>query len=42
VASAVPGFTGELGLDVGLSSAINSFSVLCSLIFMITLLTVVF
>ena len=40
VGSAVPGFTGELKDDVGLSSAINSFSILCSIVIIITLLTV--
>jgi len=40
VGSAVPGFTGELKDDVGLSAAINSFSILCSIVIIITLLTV--
>ena len=40
VGSAVPGFTGELKEDVGLSAAINSFSILCSIVIIITLLTV--
>ena len=41
IGSAVPPFTGELKGDVGLSSAINSISIICSVIFMVILLTVI-
>lgn len=41
IGSAVPPFTGELKSDVGLSSAINSISIICSVIFMVILLTVI-
>jgi len=40
IASAVPAFTGQLGGDVGLSSAINSISILCSIGFMVSLLLI--
>ena len=35
IGSAVPPFTRQLGGDVGLSSAINSISIICSIIFMV-------
>lgn len=38
VGTAVPAFTGELKSDVGLSSAINSISILCSIVFMVLIL----
>lgn len=38
IASAVPAFTEELKGDVGLSSAINSISILCSIVFMVSIL----
>lgn len=38
--SAIPPFTAELGEDVGLSSAINSISIICSIVMMVTLLLV--
>ncbi len=38
IGSAVPGFTGDLGEDVGLSSALNSLSIICSIVIMVTLL----
>lgn len=41
IAAAAPAFTNELGCDVGLASAVNSASVICSIIFMIILGTVV-
>lgn len=41
VGSAVPAFTGEMKEDVGLSSAINSISIICSVIFMVLLLIIV-
>lgn len=41
IGSAVPPFTGELKSDVGLSSAINSISIVCSVIFMVVLLTII-
>ena len=40
VASAIPAFTAELKGDVGLSSAINSLSILLSIFFIVTLLVV--
>lgn len=40
VGSAVPAFTGELKGNVGLSSAINSMSIVISIVIIITLLTV--
>ena len=41
IGSAVPAFTGEMKSDVGLSSAINSISIICSIIFMVLLLIVI-
>lgn len=41
IGSAVPAFTQRLGGDVGLSSAINSISVVLSVVFMVTLLLVI-
>jgi hypothetical protein len=38
IGTAVPPFTRELGGDVGLSSAINSMAIVCSILFMVTLL----
>lgn len=40
IGSAVPAFTSELKGDVGLSSAINSISIVCSMIIMVSLLSV--
>lgn len=40
IGSAVPAFTGELKGDVGLSSAINSFSIVCSIVIIVALLSV--
>jgi predicted permease len=40
ISTATPGFTGDLGEDVGLSSAINSFSIIFSIIIIVTLLIV--
>lgn len=40
IGSAVPAFTEELGEDAGLSAAINSISIICSIIFMITILLI--
>jgi len=40
IGSAVPGFTAELKGDVGLSSAINSISIVCSIVIIVTLLVV--
>ena len=40
IASAAPAFTGELGEDVGLASALNSISIICSICIIIVLLTV--
>ena len=42
IGSAVPAFTAELKGDVGLSSAINSISIVCSITIIVTLLTVLF
>lgn len=41
IGSAVPAFTGELKSDVGLSSAINSISIVCSIVFMVLLLILI-
>ena len=41
IGSAIPPFTGELKGDIGLSSAINSISIICSVIFMVILLTII-
>lgn len=40
ISSAVPAFTAEMKSDVGLSSAINSISILCSIVIMTVLLAV--
>ena len=40
IASAAPAFTGDLKGDVGLSSAINSISIICSIIFIVSLLLI--
>lgn len=40
IGSAVPPFTSELKGDVGLSSAINSISIICSIVIIVTLLSV--
>lgn len=40
IASAAPAFTGELKSDVGLSSAINSISIICSIVIIVVLLTI--
>lgn len=40
IGSAVPAFTEKLGGDTGLSSAMNSVSIICSIVFMVTLLLV--
>jgi predicted permease len=41
IGSAVPAFTKELDGDVGLSSALNSISIICSIIFMVLILILV-
>ena len=41
IASAVPAFTNEMNSDVGLSSAINSISIICSVVFMVMLMILV-
>lgn len=38
IGSAVPAFTEEMGGDAGLSAAINSISIICSIIFMVSIL----
>ena len=40
IGSAVPAFTGELKGDVGLSSALNSISIICSIVIIVTLLSI--
>ncbi len=40
IGSAVPGFTEELKGDVGLSSALNSISIICSIVFMVIILMI--
>jgi len=40
IGSAVPAFTGEMKSDVALSSAANSISIICSIVFMVTILTI--
>jgi len=40
IGSAIPGFTSEMGGDVGLSSAMNSITIIISIIIIITLLSV--
>ena len=40
IGSAVPGFTGEMGGDVGLSSAVNSVSMVISIVIIVSLLLV--
>lgn len=40
ISAAVPAFTGELGEDVGLSSAVNSICILCSIGFMTALMLI--
>ena len=41
IGSAIPAFTGEMKSDVGLSSAVNSVSIICSVIFMVILLAII-
>jgi predicted permease len=40
ISAIVPAFTGDLGEDVGLSSAINSMSIVCSIVIIVVLLSV--
>lgn len=40
IGSAVPAFTEEMGSDAGLSSALNSISILCSIVFMVSILVI--
>ena len=40
IPSSVPGFTAEMGSDVGLSCTINSLSIICSIVIMVVLLLV--
>ena len=40
IGSAIPGFTEELGGDVGLSSALNSLSIVISIAIIVALLSV--
>ena len=41
IPSSVPGFTAEMKSDVGLSCTLNSLSIICSILFMVTLLVLV-
>ena len=41
IGAATPAFTGQLKGDVGLSSAINSICIICSIVIMTTLLTII-
>ena len=41
IGAAVPAFTGEMKGDVGLSSAVNSVSIICSILCMVTLLILI-
>ena len=41
IGSAVPAFTGEMKSDIGLSSAINSISIICSIISMLSILILI-
>lgn len=41
VGTAVPAFTGEMKSNVGLSSAINSISIICSIVFMVLILILI-
>ena len=41
IGAAVPAFTGEMKGDVGLSSAVNSLSIICSIVFMVSLLILI-
>ena len=41
IGAAVPSFTDQLGEDVGLSSAINSICIICSIIFMVSILGII-
>ena len=38
IGSAVPAFTEEMGGDAGLSAALNSISIICSIVFMVSIL----
>ena len=40
IASAAPAFTGDLKGDVGLSSAVNSISIVCSIVFIVAILLI--
>lgn len=40
IGSAVPAFTEEMGGDAGLSAALNSISILCSIVFMVLILLI--
>ena len=40
IGSAVPAFTEEMGGDAGLSAALNSISIICSIVFMLTILVI--
>lgn len=41
IGAAVPAFTGEMKGDVGLSSAVNSLSIICSIVMIVTLLAII-
>jgi hypothetical protein len=40
IASAAPAFTADMKGDVGLSSAVNSISIVCSIIFIVAILLI--
>ena len=40
IGSAVPAFTEEMGGDAGLSAALNSISIICSIVFMVSILVI--
>jgi len=40
ISSSVPAFTEEMGGDSGLSAAVNSMSIICSMVFMVSILMV--
>ncbi|MGN1193379.1 MAG: hypothetical protein ACI4S0_11995 [Dorea sp.] len=41
IASAAPAFTADMDGDVGLSSAVNSFSIVCSIVCIVIVLAIV-
>jgi len=41
VATAAPAFTGDIGGDTGLASAVNSLSIVCSMVIIVVLLMMI-